>query len=112
MQRTRYGSCTEGKNIDFCSQCFQLFFLVHTKLLFFIEDYQAEVYERQLSMLSDQPTVRGLSPWVLKDFRAPLRMYQGVQDYWNRKGLVSESGERKLAFSVLADHYRMLAAAE
>jgi len=31
--------------------------------------------------------------WVLKDFRAPLRLYQGVQDYWNHKGLVSEFGE-------------------
>jgi beta-glucuronidase len=75
------------------------------------EDYQAEVYRRQLSMLSDQGTVRGMSPWVLKDFRAPLRMYQGVQDYWNRKGLVSELGERKTAFDVLQAEYRDLAAA-
>ena len=72
----------------------------------FSEDYQAQVYERQLSMLADQPTVRGLSPWILKDFRAPLRLYQGVQDHWNRKGLVSETGEKKLAFAVLQDHYR------
>ncbi len=77
----------------------------------FSEDYQAEVYERQLSMLSDQETVRGISPWVLKDFRAPLRMYQGVQDFWNRKGLVSETGDRKLAFNVLRDHYHERAAA-
>ncbi len=76
----------------------------------FSEDYQVTVYERQLSMLADQETVRGLSPWLLKDFRAPLRMYQGVQDFWNRKGLVSETGERKLAFNVLRDHYRELAA--
>jgi beta-glucuronidase len=77
----------------------------------FSEDYQVTVYERQLSMLSDQDTVRGISPWILKDFRAPLRMYQGVQDYWNRKGLVSELGERKLAFHVLRDRYREIAAA-
>jgi len=70
------------------------------------EDYQAEVYRRQISMLSDQKTVRGMSPWVLKDFRAPLRMYQGTQDYWNRKGLVSETGQRKAAFRVLQAHYR------
>lgn len=76
------------------------------------EDYQVEVYERQLSMLSDQSTVRGISPWVLKDFRAPLRLYQGVQDYWNRKGLVSETGERKAAFAVLQSHYQALAAAD
>jgi beta-glucuronidase len=74
------------------------------------EEYQTVVYERQLSMLSDQQTVQGISPWVLKDFRAPLRLYQGVQDYWNRKGLVSETGERKAAFDLLQGHYRKLAA--
>ena len=77
----------------------------------FSEDYQATVYQRQLSMLADQETVRGISPWILKDFRAPLRMYQSVQDYWNRKGLVSEVGERKLAFHVLRERYRELEAA-
>ena len=30
----------------------------------------------------------------------------GIQDGWNRKGLVSETGERKQAFGVLRDHYR------
>jgi beta-glucuronidase len=73
------------------------------------EEYQAEVYRRQLTMLEDQSAVRGISPWILKDFRAPLRLYQGVQDYWNRKGLVSETGEKKLAFRVLQEHYAMLA---
>ena len=63
-------------------------------------------------MLEDQETVRGMSPWVLKDFRAPLRLYQGVQDYWNRKGLVSPTGERKAAFEVLQNHYQELAALE
>jgi beta-glucuronidase len=56
-------------------------------------------------MLARQPAVVGISPWILKDFRSPLRLYQGVQDYWNRKGLVSETGERKLAFGVLQDWY-------
>ena len=60
---------------------------------------------RQLAMLAGQPQLSGISPWVLKDFRAPLRLYQGVQDYWNRKGLISEKGEKKEAFFVLRDHY-------
>jgi beta-glucuronidase len=72
----------------------------------FSEDYQVEVYEEQLAMLDVQETVRGISPWILKDFRAPLRLYQGVQDYWNRKALASESGERELAFGVLQKYYR------
>jgi beta-glucuronidase len=82
------------------------------ELRVYSEDYQAEVYRRQLAMLSDQDTVRGITPWVLKDFRAPLRMYQGVQDFWNRKGLVSETGTPKAAFEVLQMHYQELAAAE
>ncbi len=76
----------------------------------FSEEYQVEVYRRQIAMLERQDAVRGMSPWILKDFRAPLRLYQGVQDYWNRKGLVSEKGEQKLAFRVLQQHYEKLAA--
>lgn len=72
----------------------------------FSEDYQARVYEQQLAMLACSPAVRGLSPWILKDFRAPYRLHTRLQQYWNRKGVVSEHGERKLAFAVLAKHYR------
>jgi beta-glucuronidase len=70
------------------------------------EEYQALVYRRQIAMLSRQPQLRGMSPWILKDFRSPLRLYQGVQDHWNRKGLVDDDGRRKQAFSVLRNHYR------
>jgi beta-glucuronidase len=69
------------------------------------EELQARVYTQQLAMLERQAQVVGISPWVLKDFRSPLRLYQGVQDYWNRKGLVDESGVEKLAFAVLRDWY-------
>ena len=51
------------------------------------------------------PTLAGLSPWILKDFRSPRRQLAAVQDGWNRKGLISETGEPKLAFAVLADWY-------
>jgi beta-glucuronidase len=69
------------------------------------EDYQARVYVRQLEFLEKSESIRGISPWILKDFRAPYRLNVPVQDYWNRKGLVSETGEKKLAFGVLSDHY-------
>jgi hypothetical protein len=36
--------------------------------------------------------VAGLSPWILKDFRAPVRVLPGIQDGYNRKGLVSAEG--------------------
>lgn len=79
-------------------------------LTVYSEDYQAEVYRRQIAMLRAQPNVRGMSPWVLKDFRTPLRLYQGVQDHWNRKGLISDDGQRKEAFFVLRDYYREMRA--
>lgn len=75
----------------------------------FSEDYQARVYTQQLAMLSASPAIQGLSPWILKDFRTPYRLHTRLQQYWNRKGVVSEYGERKLAFEVLARFYRRLA---
>ena len=69
------------------------------------EDYQARLYREQLAMLRRVPFLRGLSPWILMDFRSPRRPLPGVQDWWNRKGLVSERGERKEAFEVLRAFY-------
>ena len=50
---------------------------------------------------SSMPELAGITPWVLMDFRSPSRMLPGVQDYHNRKGLISNRGERKLAFYML-----------
>ena len=72
------------------------------------EEFQAAVYDAQIAMISKQPDCAGLSPWILKDFRTPLRVLPGIQDGYNRKGLVSEEGERKLAFETLAAWYRTL----
>jgi len=49
--------------------------------------------------------VQGMTPWILKDFRAMLRSLGGVQDFRNRKGLIDENGRRKQAFYVLRDFY-------
>ncbi|HEY4393926.1 MAG TPA: glycoside hydrolase family 2 TIM barrel-domain containing protein, partial [Polyangia bacterium] len=72
----------------------------------FSEEYQADLYRRQLAMLRRVPAVRGMSPWILVDFRSPRRPLPGVQDGWNRKGLVSNDGTKKRAFNVLRDAYR------
>ena len=69
------------------------------------EEYQAKLYKHQLEMLSNNPQIQGISPWVLKDFRAMLRPLPGIQDFYNRKGLIDESGNKKEAFKVLADFY-------
>jgi beta-glucuronidase len=72
------------------------------------EEYQKDVYEHQLAMLRRIPALRGMSPWILTDFRSPRRPLPRVQDFYNRKGLISNRGERKLAFYVLQSFYRGL----
>jgi beta-glucuronidase len=72
----------------------------------FSEEYQAAFYRKTLGMVDKIPTLRGMSPWILKDFRSPRRQEPEFQQGWNRKGLISETGQRKQAFSVLADYYR------
>ncbi len=69
------------------------------------EEYQAELYQHQLVMLSHIPQLRGMSPWVLMDFRSPRRVRNGIQDNFNRKGLISDQGKKKLAFYVLQKAY-------
>jgi beta-glucuronidase len=39
------------------------------------------------------------------DFRSPLRNLAGTQDGFNRKGLISDQGKKKSAFSVLQKAY-------
>ncbi len=74
----------------------------------FSEDYQADFYRATLAMADNVPFLAGMSPWIFKDFRSPRR--QNVyQQGWNRKGLVDENGNRKMAFSVLADYYKQKA---
>jgi beta-glucuronidase len=72
------------------------------------EEYQAKVYRHQIAMLKRISFLRGTSPWILKDFRSPRRTLPRIQDYFNRKGLVSDHGERKQAFYVLHEFYRGL----
>jgi beta-glucuronidase len=75
------------------------------------EEYQDNLYQHQLGMIERMPNLVGLTPWVLMDFRSPTRMLPGVQDYHNRKGLISNRGQRKLAFYTLQKFYRKLAEA-
>lgn len=71
----------------------------------FSEDFQADYYRETLAMADKLPSLRGMSPWVLKDFRSPRRQNPEFQQGWNRKGLISETGVRKMAFDVLAGYY-------
>ena len=71
----------------------------------FSEQYQDRVYQAQIGMLRNSSEVQGMTPWILKDFRAMLRPLPGIQDYRNRKGLIDENGRRKLAFKTLQTFY-------
>jgi beta-glucuronidase len=72
------------------------------------EEYQKDLYEHQIGMLRKIPALRGMSPWILTDFRSPRRPLPHIQDFYNRKGLISSAGERKQAFYVLQSFYREL----
>ena len=49
-------------------------------------------------MFNKVPQPRGTIPWVLMDFRSTTRNIPKLQDGFNRKGLISEAGEKKQSF--------------
>ena len=69
------------------------------------EEFQENLYKENTAMLDKIEGLAGTTPWILKDFRSPRRVLPGVQDYYNRKGLLSDKGEKKLAFYVLKKWY-------
>jgi len=70
------------------------------------EEFQESLYRQNIEMLAKVPFIKGLSPWILKDFRSPKRLLPRIQDYWNRKGLITDEGQKKKAFYILQDFYR------
>jgi len=69
------------------------------------EEYQAETYRANLEMLDKIDGLSGMSPWILVDFRSPRRHLTGIQNDYNRKGLISPEGIKKQAFSVMQNYY-------
>lgn len=69
------------------------------------EEYQEALYKNQIKMLTKIGALRGMTPWILADFRSPRRQHPIYQNFWNRKGLISETGKKKKAFFVLKDFY-------
>ena len=69
------------------------------------EEFQEAIYINQVKMLKKIEFLSGTSPWILTDFRSPRRPLLDIQDYWNRKGLISNHGEKKKAFFILRDFY-------
>lgn len=71
------------------------------------EEYQEELYKNTLAMYNKIDGFSGTSPWILMDFRSTRRQLNGIQDFFNRKGVVSERGIKKKAFYILQDFYKM-----
>jgi beta-glucuronidase len=71
----------------------------------FSEEYQADLYSKTFPMLDKIPGFSGCTPWIIADFRSPRRQLPGIQDGWNRKGVLDQKGEKKQAWSVLKNYY-------
>jgi len=69
------------------------------------EEFQENLYRENIGMIDKIDGLAGTTPWILKDFRSPRRVLDGIQDYYNRKGLFSDNGEKKKAFYVLQEWY-------
>ena len=63
------------------------------------------MYRETLELVDRTPEVAGMTPWILADFRSPRRNLPVIQDGWNRKGVIGENGERKMAFRTLREWY-------
>lgn len=70
------------------------------------EECQAYIYAQQVKALGSIYYVKGMTPWILYDFRCPRRT-SVLQKYYNRKGLCSpDKTQKKQAFAVLQAFYR------
>ena len=74
----------------------------------FTEDYQEDMYIRSVNMMKRIPGLAGVTPWILKDFRSPRRQLRDFQDDFNRKGLVSDKGQKKKAYFIMQKWYEEL----
>lgn len=82
-----------------------LFGLHGERLERWTEEFQEYFFEENIRMLKKIPFLRGMTPWILMDFRSARRPLGGIQDYYNRKGLISDQGQRKKAFYTVKKYY-------
>ncbi|CDK39035.1 glycoside hydrolase family 2 protein [Halorubrum sp. AJ67] len=69
------------------------------------EEFQADIYRGQTEAAAENDQIVGFSPWILFDFRAPMRQNEFQRGY-NRKGVVDQHGRKKQAFHVLREFYQ------
>lgn len=69
------------------------------------EEYQEKIYQDQIEMFDNVPNLIGVCPWILVDYRSSGRMHPIYQKGYNRKGLISEDGEKKKAWYVMKAYF-------
>jgi beta-glucuronidase len=69
------------------------------------EEFQEQVYKDQVAMFKTIPFLKGICPWILVDFRSPVRMHPVYQKGWNRKGLLGNNGQKKKAWYIIKNFY-------
>ncbi len=70
----------------------------------FTENHQAKLYQKQFEIADSQ--VCGIFPWILFDFRSPVRL-NPLQNSYNRKGLIgADKNYKKMAYYIVKDYYQ------
>ena len=69
------------------------------------EEFQDNYYNNYFEFLETIEGLVGVSPYMLKDFRSPKGVLNSIHNFYNRKGLVSDKGEKKKAFFTLRNWY-------
>jgi len=72
---------------------------------YWTEGYQEQIYKDQIGLFKTIPNLNGICPWVLVDFRSLSRMHPVYQNGWNRKGLLSDMGNKKKAWYIMKKYY-------
>jgi beta-glucuronidase len=70
------------------------------------EEYQEQIYKDQIALFGITPNLAGVCAWILFDYRSPTRLQPVYQQGYNRKGLLSELGEKKKAWFILNQYYK------
>lgn len=72
------------------------------------EDCQAYIYEKQIETIQKISYIKGMTPWILYDFRCPRRT-SAIRKYYNTKGLLlADKKHKKKAFSILCKFYQSI----
>jgi beta-glucuronidase len=72
---------------------------------YWTEDYLESIYTNQIQMFATIPNIVGVCPWLLFDYRSTGRMHPVYQKQYNRKGLLSDKGEKKKAWFIMKKYF-------